>query len=299
MEEPTLGSLEETSENNSDLRIVLRELIRAHGADAVKRELRSIEAAKPVENPRSRGRPVGPAIDDWPSLKKAAAIWRQSGGGPVWPPLIAVGESLPGERESNARRLLTRLLTPEWACRDQFERAGISDFQIAARKRQIQRAAFRAGSRYIVALFTWVSTLWVHNPDPHTDQEWNDILDILRRSCPPLTVEDIVILTQASSPIKAIPFHLIRCNSIYYLSFGPVDFDALENPPTLLEETPTILEETLTIDELVIVGQDRSIKVNIAQGSSAAKAVPFYVFSFGSVDYLVPVGLAPLDASSS
>jgi hypothetical protein len=32
MEEPTLGSLEETSENNSDLRIVLREMIRAHGA---------------------------------------------------------------------------------------------------------------------------------------------------------------------------------------------------------------------------------------------------------------------------
>jgi len=32
MEEPTLGSLEVTSQNNSDLRIVLRELIRVHGA---------------------------------------------------------------------------------------------------------------------------------------------------------------------------------------------------------------------------------------------------------------------------
>ena len=37
MQEPTLGSLEEASQSNSDLRIVLRELIRAHGADALKR----------------------------------------------------------------------------------------------------------------------------------------------------------------------------------------------------------------------------------------------------------------------
>jgi hypothetical protein len=142
MEEPIHASSDGSCQNNSDLRVVLRKLIEFHGVDTVKRVLSSIEATNPS---RSRGRPAGPAIDDWPSLKKAAAIWRQSGGGPVWPPLIAVGESLPGERESNARRLLTRLLTPGRACRDQFERAGIGDFQIAARKRKIQRADSEPG----------------------------------------------------------------------------------------------------------------------------------------------------------
>jgi hypothetical protein len=85
MQEPTLGSPEEASQNNSDLRIVLRQLIAAHGADTVRRELSSIEAARPVENPRSRGRPAGPAIDDWPALREAAAIWRRQG----WRPGLA------------------------------------------------------------------------------------------------------------------------------------------------------------------------------------------------------------------
>jgi hypothetical protein len=292
MEEPICGSPDGPCHNNSDLRVVLRKLIEFHGADSVKRVLRSIEAANPVANSRSPGRPAGPAIDDWPSLKKAAAIWRQQGGGPVWPPLIAVGESLPGERESNARRLLTRLLTPGRACRDQFERAGIGDFRIAAWKRKIERAAFRAGSRYVVALFKWVCTLWVHNPDPHTDPESADILDLLHRNFPPLTVEDIVVLTQETPATKIFPFHLIRCNSIYYLLLGSLYSDALENPYTLGEEA-------ITIDELVIVDKDCSIKVNIAQEWSAAKTVPFYVFSFDSVDCLVPMPLAPLDASSN
>jgi hypothetical protein len=292
MKEPICGSSDEPCHNNSDLRVSLRKLIESHGVDTVKRVLSSIEAANPVATRRSPGRPVGPAIDDWPSLKKAAAIWRQQGGGPVWPPLIAVGESLPGESESNARRLLTRLQTPGRAWRDQFERAGIRDFQRAAWNRKIKRAAFRAGSRYVVALFTLVC-LCVHNPDFYTDPQWTDILDILRRNHSPLTVEDIVILIQESPAAKTIPFHLIRYDSIYYLCFGSLDFDELENPPTLVEET-------LTIDELVIVmGQDCSIKVDIAQGWSAAKTVPFYVFSFGSVDYLVPMRLAPLDAASS
>jgi hypothetical protein len=292
MEEPICGSPDGPCRNNSDLRVVLGKLIEIHGADTVKRVLSSIEAANPVENSRSPGRPAGIAIDDWPALKEAAAIWRQQGGGPVWPALIAVGEALPGVSESNARRLLTRLLTPGRAWRDQFERAGIPDFRTAAWQRKIERAAFRAGSRYVMALFTWVCTLWVHKPDPHTDQEWTDILDSLRRNFPPLTIEDIIILTRESPAANTIPFHLIRYNSIYYLLLGSLYFDVLENPYTLGEET-------ITIGELVIVDQDCSIKVNIAQGWSAAKTVPFYVFSFGSVDCLVPMPLAPLDASSN
>src|SRR5438105_1712140 len=129
MEEPICGSPDGPCQINSDLKDTLRKLVEFHGADTVKRVLNSIEATNPS---RSRGRPAGPAIDDWPSLKKAAAIWRQHGGGSVWPALIAVGEMLPGVSESNARRLLTRLLTPGRACRDQFERAGIRDFRIAA-----------------------------------------------------------------------------------------------------------------------------------------------------------------------
>jgi hypothetical protein len=147
MQEPTLGSLEEASQSNSDLRIVLRELIRAHGTDAMKRELRSIEG-KPVENPRSRGRPVGPAIDDWPSLREAAAIWRERGGGPVWPALIAVAKSLPGESESHTRRLHGRLLSKGRGSLAEVARAGIVDFWMAAWDRKIRRMIAR-GARYI------------------------------------------------------------------------------------------------------------------------------------------------------
>ena len=215
MEEPTLGSLEETSENNSDLRIVLRELIRAHGADAVKRELRSIEAAKPVENPRSRGRPVGPAIDDWPSLREAAAIWRERGGGPVWPALLAVAKSLPGESESNVRRLFGRVLSK--GCSDEFERAGIGDFMMAAWERKIHRVITRAGPGYKQAFFTTLLTWAVQNPDPDLDPVF---IDILRHCLPPLTVKDIAILTQNSQAAKTLPFSLISSDSGYHLVLG-------------------------------------------------------------------------------
>jgi hypothetical protein len=144
MQEPTLGSLEEASQSNSDLGIVLRELIRAHGTDTMKRELHSIE----VETPRSRGRPVGPAIDDWPSLREAAAIWRERGGGPVWPALIAVAKSLPGESESNARRLRSRLVSKGRGSLAEFAQARIVDFWMAAWDRKIRRMITR-GARYI------------------------------------------------------------------------------------------------------------------------------------------------------
>jgi hypothetical protein len=201
MEEPTLGSLDETSQNNSDLRIVLRELIAAHGADTVKRELRIIEAAKPVENPRSRGRPVGPAIDDWPSLREAAAIWRERGGGPVWPALIAVAKSLPGESESNARRLLNRLRTGGWS--SEFEPAGIGDFWMAAWDRKIHRLITRAGPGYKQAFFKTILTFVAQNLDSDHDTVLNDII---LRCIPPLTFDDIDMLVQHS---QGKPFLLI------------------------------------------------------------------------------------------
>jgi hypothetical protein len=124
MEEPTLGSLEETSQNNSDLRIVLRQLIRVHGADTVKRELRGIEAAKPVENPRSRGRPVGPAIDDWPSLREAATLGRLAERGKFPQPVpLCEGSTRIGFVESevlewNAARLAAARGRTTWGPQD-------------------------------------------------------------------------------------------------------------------------------------------------------------------------------------
>jgi hypothetical protein len=212
MEEPTLGSLEETSQNNSDLRIALRELIAAHGADAVKRELRNIEAAKPVENPRSRGRPVGPAIDDWPSLREAAAIWRERGRFPVWPALIAVAKSLPGESESNARRLLNRLRSK--ACSDEFNRAGIGDFWIAAWERKIHRMITRAEPRYKQAFIKMITTF--QNPDPDHDPAF---IAIIGGCTPPLTVEAIEIFIKDLNPAKILPLNLISSDSGYHLVF--------------------------------------------------------------------------------
>jgi hypothetical protein len=215
MEEPTLGSLEETSQNNSDLRIALRELIAAHGADAVKRELRNIEAAKPVENPRSRGRPVGPAIDDWPSLREAAAIWRERGRFPVWPALIAVAKSLPGESESNARRLLNRLQSK--SCSDEFNRARIDDLWMAAWYSKIRRAITRAEPRYKQAFIMMITTFETQNPDPDHDPAF---IAIIRHCTPPLTVEAIAIFTKglnaAKTLARAAPYGRVICSDSGY-----------------------------------------------------------------------------------
>jgi hypothetical protein len=217
MEEPTLGSLEETSQNNSDLRNALRELIAAHGADAVKRELRNIEAAKPVENPRSRGRPVGPAIDDWPSLREAAAVWRERGRFPVWPALIAVAKSLPGESESNARRLLNRLQSK--SCSDEFNRAGIDDLWMAAWYSKIRRVITRAEPRYKQAFIMMITTFGTQNPDPDHDPAF---IAIIRHCTPPLTVEAIAIFTKGLNAAKTLPRaapygRVIRSDSGYHL----------------------------------------------------------------------------------
>jgi hypothetical protein len=129
MEQPTLRPPDRICQGDSELRVVLQQLIEAHGISAVKQVLRSIEAANQADNTRSRGRPPGPAIDDLPALQEAGAIWRQQGCGPVWPALTAVAKSLRGEPESNARRLLSRLLEtgPRWD--EDFERAGIGDLR--------------------------------------------------------------------------------------------------------------------------------------------------------------------------
>jgi hypothetical protein len=63
------------------------------------------------------------------ALQAAAAIWRRQGGGPIWPALIAVAKTLRGEPESNARRLLSRLLQ---IGQEDFERADIGDFWFAS-----------------------------------------------------------------------------------------------------------------------------------------------------------------------
>src|ERR1700730_14396961 len=125
MEAPALGSLNGACQNSSKLRIELQKLVKAYGADVVRQVLRNIKATNPVENRRSRGRPVGPPLDDLPSLSRAAVMWRERGGGPVWPALTAVAKSLRGESASNARRLLYRLLNADSGLSYQFKRARI------------------------------------------------------------------------------------------------------------------------------------------------------------------------------
>ena len=147
-------------QDDPELRVVLHQLIKAHGVHAVEQELRSIEAANKVENTRSRGRPTGPAIDDWPALQEAATIWRQQGYGPVWPALIAVAKSLRGEPESNARRLLSRLQETRPGWDENYRRAGIGDLRSAVFDRKIRRVITRTGPHYLAALVKAVSNLY-------------------------------------------------------------------------------------------------------------------------------------------
>jgi len=217
MEAPALGSLNGACQNSSKLRIELRKLVKAYGADVVKRVLRNIEATNPVENRRSRGRPVGPAIDDLPSLIRAAVMWRERGGGPVWPALTAVAKSLPGESASNARRLLYRLLNAESGLLDQFKRAGIDDFWKAAWEGKIIRLISliirRALPAYRDYLLKMNAVLEVQNPpDP--------VIYYICRCIPLLTTEEIVILFQEAHAAKLIPFNIISRGCEYGLDFG-------------------------------------------------------------------------------
>jgi hypothetical protein len=218
MEAPAPGSLDGACQNSSKLRIELRKLIKAYGADVVKRVLRNIEATNPVENRRSRGRPVGPAIDDLPSLSRAAVMWRERGGGPVWPALTAVGKSLPGESESNARRLLNRLLNEESGWHDRFKRAGIDDFWKAAWERKIIRLMHRASRGYRDKVS---AMLKVQNPAPSGDL----VNDYICFCVPLLTTEEIFIMFQEAHAAKLIPFNIISRGGQYDLVFDSHPLD--------------------------------------------------------------------------
>jgi hypothetical protein len=211
MEAPALGSLDGACQNSSKLRIELRKLIRAYGADVVERVLH-IEATNPVENCRSRGRPVGPAIDDLPSLSRAAVVWRERGGGPVWPALTAVAKSLPGESESNARRLLNRLLNEESVWHDRFKRAGIDDFWKAAWERKTIRLMNRSLRRYEDKVS---AMLKAQNYAPSGDL----LNDYICFCVPLLTTKEVVIRIQEAHAAKLIPFNIISRGCQYDLVF--------------------------------------------------------------------------------
>ena len=283
MQEPTLGSLEEASQNSSDLRIVLRQLIAAHGADAVRRELSSIEAARPVENPRSRGRPAGPAIDDWPALREAAAIWRRQSGGSVWPALTAVGKSLRGETESNVRRLHARLLETGPAWEKEFEHAGISDFRIGAFKRKISRVIPRSGPRYLRAFMKVMSNLHCDDPD---ELCW---VTVVKKMIPaPITLEDIAILIQPSQSAKTFPCHLINRDSRFLLYLGEMEFSK-PRPRLIISKNP------ITFDKLTISNTYRTVDVKICHNLPPDKPVIFDIIPYKHVNYLVPRQPVSLD----
>jgi hypothetical protein len=247
-------------------------LMEAHGVHAVKQMLRSIEAANPVENTRSRGRPAGPAINDWPALQAAAAIWRRQGGGPIWHALIAVAKTLRGEPESNARRLLSRLLE---IGQEDFERADIGDFWFASFKRKILRVLLRAGPRYLHAHMKVISKL--HHDDP--DELWFEISQ--KFISEPLTLEDIAILTKPSPATKIFPCHLLSCNSRYLLFLGDVFFSGVE-------PGNTILKQVIKFDDLTITDVDCSVDVKISQDLPPDKTVLFDVVPYNFINYLAP-----------
>jgi hypothetical protein len=280
MEQPTLCSPDRICQGDSELGVVLQQLIEAHGISAVKQVLRSIEAANQAENTRSRGRPPGPAIDDWPALQDAAAIWRQQGGGPVWPALTAVAKSLRGEPQSNARRLLSRVLKTGPGVRKDFDRAGIGDFRSAAFHRRFSRALCRAGPRYADAALRAMANLYLNHP-----KATPAFRQLIR--CP-LTLEDIAILIQPSPEAKIFPFHLINQDSDYLLYLGTIKFDQPRPPPIALENA-------IRFEDLIIVSQSRSVDVKISQDLPSGKPVFFDLIAYNSVNYLIPRQLIALD----
>ena len=280
MEQRSLCSPDQICQDDLELRVVLHQLIKAHGVHAVEQELRSIEAANQVENTRSRGRPTGPAIDDWPALQEAAAIWRQQGYGPVWPALIAVAKSLRGEPESNARRLFSRLLEtgPSWG--EEFERAGIGDFSQAARDRardrKVMRTLVRDVARYTIAFIRTMSKLL---PD---DPKLADLIESTGNAFRGIiTLEDVEILIQPSIA-KTNLFHLMHIrNEFYLLYFGKIVF----NQPI---RRPTRSEHPITFEDLIIANSYRSVDVKISRDFGTAKTIFFDILPFDSVSYLIP-----------
>ena len=275
MEQPTLCSPDRICQGDSELQVVLQQLIEAHGIPAVKQVLRRIEAANQVETTRSRGRPPGPAIDDLPALQKAAAIWRQQGCGPVWPALTAVAKSLRGEPESNARRLFSRLLETGLGWGEEFERAGIDDFSQAARDRKVMRTLVR-DARYTIAFFRTMRELFPE--DPKLADLIESTGNMFRGF---ITMEDVAILIQPSIA-KIIPFHLIHLrNEFYLLYFGRIVF----NQPI---RCPIRSEHPITFEDLIIANSCRFVDVKISRDFGPAKTIFFDILPFDSFSYLIP-----------
>ena len=262
MEQPTLCSPDRICQGDSELQVVLQQLIEAHGIPAVKQVLRRIEAANQVETTRSRGRPPGPAIDDLPALQKAAAIWRQQGCGPVWPALTAVAKSLRGEPESNARRLFSRLLETGLGWGEEFERAGIDDFSQAARDRKVMRTLVRDVARYTIAFIRTMSKLL---PD---DPKLADLIESTGNAFRGIiTLEDVEILIQPSIA-KTNLFHLMHIrNEFYLLYFGGIVF----NQPI---RCPIRSEHPITFEDLIIANSCRFVDVKISRDLDRPK--PFF-----------------------
>lgn len=138
-------------------------------------------------------------------------VWRERGGGPVWPALTAVAKSLPGESEANARRLLNRLLNEESGWHDRFKRAGIDDLWKAAWERKTIRLMQRALRDYKDK----VSAMLTQNPAPSGDP----VNDYHCFCIPLLTTEEIVIRIQEAHAAKLLPFNIISRGCQYDLVF--------------------------------------------------------------------------------
>lgn len=124
------------------VRAALAPLVEEFGLEAVQEALRDIEA-----NPRTRrkrGRPLGAKYDDTRLLQAAAAHWRHTGCGVVWPSLVDVGGG-----ESAAYRLLRRL--DEWNADGCAER-GIADLYAALCRCRDARAAAKFQARVVTAV---------------------------------------------------------------------------------------------------------------------------------------------------
>ena len=273
MEQRSLCSPDQICQDDPELRVVLQQLIKAHGVHAVEQELRSIEAANQVENTRSRGRPTGPAIDDWPALQEAAAIWRQQGYGPVWPALIAVAKSLRGEPESNARRLLSRLQETRPGWDENYRRAGIGDLRSAVFDRKIRRVITRTGPHYLAALVKAVSNLYRDD----AEQLW--WVESVRKDFGSLTLEDIAILISPSPAQRLFPYHLINLDSRYVLLSG--DLCLPETPPKI------ILQDPIIFNELTIAHLSRKVHVTLSEESTSDEAIGFDIIPYKHWNYLV------------
>ena len=184
-----------------DLKSALQSLVASFGAEAVKRAARRITAATTIRRPR--GRPRGPALDDWPALKQAAADWRRTArDAAVYPSLINVAGALPGQRDSNAKRLLARLRARSWDELDRFYDERIGDFYAAAcAGRYGRRDPFTTpGPQQEAAIFV------IHQMALRSGIA---VVDYTPRFRPALFVEDLVAISHGDSQNNALARYLV------------------------------------------------------------------------------------------